>query len=158
MSHKTRGIRVGSDPANNCIWNTYAPMLDVLLLSLELLHLRPSCGGIISCHKPLPCKIVAIATYANVQTTLQGESLRVQAGLGRLHLEQTSQNERSKLIHTTNLSVVSGVNRCGKAACTAESLYWQWKPLSWLCILLCGSDNGSESEKKQRLLTSSENL
>ena len=63
----------------------HVPMLDVLL-SLEVLYLWPSCGGIISCHKNYycECKIVAIATYANVQATLQGESLWVQAGLGRL--------------------------------------------------------------------------
>ena len=108
----------------------YVPMLDVLL-SLEVLHLRPSCGGIISCHKNryYGCKIVAIATYANVQATLQGNNLRVKAGLGRLLSWQTSQNEKSKLIHTPNLSVVSGVNRCGKAAHTAESLYWQCKTI-----------------------------
>ena len=57
-------------------------MLDVLL-SLELLHLQPSSGGIISCHQTdsVGVKLLLyIATYANVQATLQGESLRVKSG------------------------------------------------------------------------------
>ena len=78
-------------------------MLDVLL-SLELLHLQLSCGRMISCHKNsyCGCKIFTIATYANVQVTLQGENLWVKAGWATWVLEGCSHSKHCKWMKQAN--------------------------------------------------------
>ena len=85
MIYKTGRIGVGSDPHKYTAFEivcSYARRVTIFrstapTAELWRNHLLPSnryCGF----------KIVAIATYANVQATLQGESLRVKAGLGKL--------------------------------------------------------------------------